>query len=200
MEIKDYNDHCTICLHPIKINNYLGISKLPCGHLFHLSCFMKWEKLSCPLCRDITLSFADTTIFDAVKSGNEKHVKYFIDNKVDLESRDINQCMDTPLIWAVYNRHKNVTKLLLESGANPNNTCLHNDTALIWATKNMDIDIIKLLVKHGARADLKNNDNKSALDIIQSFKNKYDEDLINMSYKLYETNEIYMTLFFGHNS
>lgn len=41
---------CAICLKMIKSR---FAKKIPCGHLFHIKCLKKWEKIkmSCPMCR-----------------------------------------------------------------------------------------------------------------------------------------------------
>lgn len=40
---------CYICYEKISVDCNLLV--LECCHKFHFTCFMKWEKLNCPLCR-----------------------------------------------------------------------------------------------------------------------------------------------------
>ena len=61
----------------------------------------------------------------------------------------------SPLFLAVYNRHIEIVKTLLEAGANPNILEGEGVTPLVPAVKNEDIKIIKLLLKHGAKIDMK---------------------------------------------
>lgn len=44
------NGECSICL-----DDYFGLNclKLDCGHCFHKTCFLKWNKYTCPYCRQI---------------------------------------------------------------------------------------------------------------------------------------------------
>jgi len=43
------NEVCVIC-HERLI--YTDTCVLNCNHRFHLSCFLKWKKRNCPLCRE----------------------------------------------------------------------------------------------------------------------------------------------------
>ena len=48
------DNQCNICLSPL--NTTRGITKLKCGHTFHMECINRWfatnSALSCPYCRD----------------------------------------------------------------------------------------------------------------------------------------------------
>ncbi|CAG8438160.1 8884_t:CDS:2 [Diversispora eburnea] len=57
MELNEYNDDCAICR-----DSMSSAKRLPCGHMFHLSCLRSWLEHhgSCPTCRRPLLK--DTTI------------------------------------------------------------------------------------------------------------------------------------------
>lgn len=42
------NNECSICFEPVGDTN---VAITECGHKFHLSCYKKWSKKSCPMCR-----------------------------------------------------------------------------------------------------------------------------------------------------
>lgn len=54
-ELERYNDLCIVCREDL-VNR--DCRKLPCGHIYHLSCLKSWfqRKQSCPLCRFDVLS------------------------------------------------------------------------------------------------------------------------------------------------
>eukprot|EP00474_Spongospora_subterranea_P009197 CRZ09655.1 hypothetical protein [Spongospora subterranea] len=54
-ELRDLDDHCTICHEPLQTGQ---TKKLPCSHFFHLSCLRQWMKYrrTCPICRSDLLS------------------------------------------------------------------------------------------------------------------------------------------------
>jgi hypothetical protein len=57
---ESYNNLCAICIENINNNNNNNIC-LPCGHIFHISCILKWALVqknrdmdtSCPFCKNI---------------------------------------------------------------------------------------------------------------------------------------------------
>lgn len=52
-EIEKDLDDCSICLEEFSCNNRKIGLKIPCGHVYHESCILKWleNSHSCPLCR-----------------------------------------------------------------------------------------------------------------------------------------------------
>ena len=49
--LKNANDSCGICYEPL--SQGFGVSRLPCGHVFHIQCSSKWlsHTCTCPECR-----------------------------------------------------------------------------------------------------------------------------------------------------
>lgn len=48
--MNEFNNTCSICLEPLKINDPKCIKKWKCSHMFHKDCIRTWNK-DCPLCR-----------------------------------------------------------------------------------------------------------------------------------------------------
>lgn len=155
------NDNCVICLNNIS-NNDLGVAKLPCNHVFHLNCFLDWNKKICPLCRNEQLNFVSKNIIEATKMGNLNAIKCLINLGYDLNIQDVNN--DTALIWASYNNYNNIVKLLLDAGADPNKQNRHKETALSYAVLNGNIDILSLLLISNADKSLKNEADLTVID------------------------------------
>ena len=56
-------------------------------------------------------------------------------------------------------------QILLQTGVNPNAIYAHSLTALMWAAGYGQADTVRSLLAAGARADLKDDRDKTALDI-----------------------------------
>ena len=67
------------------------------------------------------------------------------------------------LVTASFGAHKNIVKLLLQHGANPNHVCMHGNTALYWAVYNNRIDIIKILIQYGVNINVRHNFTKGTV-------------------------------------
>ena len=53
VQIEDDEDLCSICLDDYMSFDDLGVTELPCTHIYHEKCMVKWLQISkvCPLCR-----------------------------------------------------------------------------------------------------------------------------------------------------
>lgn len=69
----------------------------------------------------------------------------------------------TPLIWAAYCGHVEVTEFLLENGADPNIATICKEYPLHLAAEIGSLDIVKALVKHGAKVNCVNRDRETPL-------------------------------------
>ena len=67
---------------------------------------------------------------------------------------------------------------LIRNGANINDTDVRGDSALIIAVKNNNIKASQLLIEHGADLNIKNEDNKDALNIAKDLGYKEITDFI----------------------
>lgn len=83
--------------------------------------------------------------------------------------------MGTALMAAVVKGNYEITKMLLENGANPNLRDANQSTALIYATLFKNKEILQLLVAYKADKSLKDARSFSALDYANQFN---DNDLI----------------------
>ena len=87
------------------------------------------------------------------------------DHKTNYKNRD------TPLIFAAYEGHVNVVKLLIENKANIHARGEFGRTALLNAAENGHTECIEELLKHGADIEVKDDDGKSALSVAAFFEN-----------------------------
>ena len=71
----------------------------------------------------------------------------------------------TPLHIAIINKNKNITKFLIENGANLNISDNNLNMSLHLAVMNNDSEIIKMLLKYKANPLLVNKNNETVLDI-----------------------------------
>ena len=85
----------------------------------------------------------------AAYNNNCAMVQFLIDNGVNPDIETING--ETPLQFAAFNGFENISRMLIEKGANPNGS--HSRLSvkpLYWAAKGGDIRIAELLLKNGA--------------------------------------------------
>jgi ankyrin repeat protein len=89
-----------------------------------------------------------------------------------------NDYLSTPLMFAVRSRYKDIIQLLINNGAKINTQGRDGETALMWAARygsdDGSGDILELLFKAGADANIKNDSNKTAVDIAK--ENGIDEE------------------------
>lgn len=86
-----------------------------------------------------------------------------------------------PLTLSFINNNFEITKILLENGADPNYIVSHstNNTLLHKACFCLRTKFVKILLMHGANIYSINIDNKTSLDIANDVKNELMEDAIN---------------------
>ncbi len=97
--------------------------------------------------------FGVTAVEAAAGSGSLEVVDYLIECGADFDSGDI----ETPIFEAVKYGYLELTKLLLEKGANVNRQGSGKSTLLHYAAENRNPEMIKLLLEFGARKDLEDN-------------------------------------------
>jgi ankyrin repeat protein len=74
-------------------------------------------------------------------------------HKADKEAGDFGR-ENSPLMVAAYNRHLEVVKLLLSSGADIHHKDKSGETAWHCAAFKGDLEVVKELVKNGARVEV----------------------------------------------
>lgn len=94
-----------------------------------------------------------TELFDAVMEADEERVKAALSNGADvLAIMDEYDILSAAVSWTTDN-DKQIIKLLIDSGANPNLCGSNGTTALYWAVSRNDSELVKNLIEAGARVD-----------------------------------------------
>lgn len=109
---------------------------------------------------------------DAAKTGNIYVVENYLASRKNIDAKRP-ESGQTALMIAAENGHSEIVKMLLESGANPNERDSNKNTALMFASKEGHTKVIEIL--HKANADLNAiNINKRAALILASASGKAD--------------------------
>lgn len=94
----------------------------------------------------------ESTIHDAVRVNDLKLVKFFIDEKINLNEKD--RFGYTPLHLASRFNHFDAATMLIGNGAGVNSVDKYGDTPLIDSTRNGYTNMSKLLICNGASRDV----------------------------------------------
>ena len=107
----------------------------------------------------------DISIWDAARTGNILSVKQLLKTGTGVNA--VSEDGWTPLHWAAWMGHKEVSKLLIEKGADSNATShlLGGITPLHWAARGGHEEIVELLVANGADVNTKTDDGHTPLDV-----------------------------------
>lgn len=104
-----------------------------------------------------------TPLQGAAMNGDLKTAKLLIDHGADVDTYD-KVTGSTILQMAItFNSNEDMSKLLIESGAKPNQKDVQGNTELHLAAMRGFDEVIRLLVKHGADVNAVNNSNHTAL-------------------------------------
>jgi len=131
--------------------------------------------------RNIGTSNNDSLLHLAIKVDDIDTVTFLINENMDVNEQ--NKYGETPLHVAANKIHVELIKILVDAGADTNaldvrnNSPLHSILLSTW--KSLDDEktsAILLLKKYGARFDIKNNNNKTPLDIM--IDKNLEEDLV----------------------
>lgn len=90
---------------------------------------------------------ADMSLLDAAQNGNVSGIATALDQGAQIDRLHSGM---TPLMWAVYSRHPDVVKLLLDRGANVQTATGQEITALSYAAMGRHTAIAKMLIAKGA--------------------------------------------------
>ena len=94
----------------------------------------------------------EMAIHDAVRAKDLPQVQYLIDQKSQLDTKDIYGY--TPLHIAVRLQEYDITNLLIQNGANVNTVDNYQDTPLLDSTRDNYTELSKLLLCNGAKRDV----------------------------------------------
>jgi ankyrin repeat protein len=110
--------------------------------------------------------------FDAAYHGRAKDVRSYLKLGADIEAkfRNFHSANEgkTALNCACLQGHSDVTRLLLERGANVDAKDEFGRTGLILATWNSHLECVRLVLDHGADIEAKDNSGLSALGVASS--------------------------------
>ena len=105
----------------------------------------------------------------ACQEGSKDQVKMFLEIGANTNIKSKNG--NTPLHFATIKGHLEIVQLLLQNGSDVNTaSCIVEKTPLHYAAEYGHIEIIKILLKYGARKDLKNCNNRTALQLAEICK------------------------------
>jgi len=114
-----------------------------------------------------------TPMLGAFKFGDADVIRTLLELGAPVDFADGNQI--TMLSRSVLNHELELAKMLIARGANVNASDKLGMTPLLWAASSDfgDAAMVELLLKSGARADAKNRDGRTALELARAFKHDY---------------------------
>lgn len=101
------------------------------------------------------------TMEDAVSSGNEPIVKYYLSHKADPNKKDLKG--NPVILLAAQQGSLSIAKRLIKAGADVNALGENGRTALMLASENGHDDIAKLLLEKGANVNTQDEQDQTAL-------------------------------------
>jgi outer membrane protein OmpA-like peptidoglycan-associated protein len=103
----------------------------------------------------------ESALNDAVRARDLKLAQFLIDQKIDLNTKDIYGY--TPLHIAVRLKEYEITELLIQNGGNVNTFDNYQDTPLLDSTRDNYTELSKLLICNGAQRDVVDSHKMSPL-------------------------------------
>jgi len=115
-------------------------------------------------------NFQNADLIYAARIGDTKWLNEMIkDDGADVNGKNVDQ--EAPLLWASFNGHVRVAKILLDNGARINDTNKVGWSALMAAVENGSEEMVKLLLARGADVNLKIESGSTALTLAQENDN-----------------------------
>jgi hypothetical protein len=102
-----------------------------------------------------------TLLTYAIENEQLETTAYLLSKGADIEEQDGTK---TPLMFAARYGNVELTKLLLDSGADINSINDDRNTAFHYAAKYNNLEVLKILYENGAKINIPNNDQWTALD------------------------------------
>lgn len=154
-------------------------SLINAGIPFTVDCFASYiTKGKFEICRQFLAAGMDINSRDetgtpmlnvAVRTEKEEIVSWMIDNGAELNVLSADRGY-TPVMDAVWRGNYEITKVLIEHGADLNTICKEGQSNLVLAVGASKGDIVELLAKNGADPDIKDAMGMSAYDYAVLFK------------------------------
>lgn len=113
-------------------------------------------------------------LFKAIFEHNFEVIKKIVEEDKSLVNyvRKMNESFYIPvLMQAVVNDEFEISKYLIENGADINQTDGFKMTNLMWAANNQNVELTKLLLKKGADKNAKDRTGMTALNAAEEVKN-----------------------------
>ena len=140
------------------------------------------NNLEIPTMKEIEKSYPSVypqeLLHTSIIANNKKGVNLALENKADINFLAI------PLFYAIFNNRYDMMKYLIELGADVNG---HNGDPLVHAAKFNRFKFVKYLLKKGANPNLnkqailyaEQNDDKRIINLLNEYKDKLQESLLN---------------------
>ena len=122
-------------------------------------------------CKDIRIELRQNVWLGNVNKIKKILSLFTVDLNVETLSAEIGSCKEYPLRLppllnpAANKGHKDVVKLLLDRGAEPNRRSYHGDTPLKCAASHGHKDVVEILLKRGANPCIADGSGRSPLHI-----------------------------------
>jgi ankyrin repeat protein len=104
----------------------------------------------------------ETPLLAAARTGDVGVAKLLMMGGAEVETRERRR-QQTPLMWAVSGGHRDVVRLLIETGADVNATSGTGFTPLMFAARQGDVDAARMLISAGADVQRAAADGATAL-------------------------------------
>ncbi len=122
-------------------------------------------------------NFQNADLIYAARIGDTNWLNEMIKAGADVNGK--NENLEAPLLWAAFNGHMRVAKILLDNDARINDTSKAGWSALMAAVESGSEQLVKLLLARGADVSIKMESGETALTLAQVNENNGIIELIN---------------------
>ena len=117
-------------------------------------------------------------LFDAIFQDDIQAVQRAIDAGVDLRGLFRSNEPDPPLLYPAYSGNGKMFRILMDGGADINQTGMGDFTPLMAAASSGHAHIVEMLVDRGARKDLRDDSGRTASDYAASCKDDLKRQMV----------------------